>query len=45
MPTQNILLNFSNQKFFVGLDVQSKSWKVTIRTHPMELKTFSAVDC
>ena len=34
-------LDFSGQKIFCGLDVHKKSWKVSIRTDQMELKTFS----
>ena len=39
--TKNKKLDFSNQKFFIGIDVHKKNWKVTIRTHQMEIKTFS----
>ena len=39
--SQNNQLNFSNQKFFIGIDVHLKSWKVTIRNNLMELTTFS----
>ena len=41
MQNKNIELNFSNQRFFIGLDVHKNSWKVTVRTNQMELKTFS----
>jgi transposase len=41
MQNKNTQVNFSSQKFFVGIDVHKKSWKVTIRTNQMELKTFS----
>lgn len=41
MQNKNTEVDFSNQKFFVGLDVHKKSWKITIRTNQMELKTFS----
>ena len=41
MQNKIIGLNFSNQRFFIGLDVHKKSWKVTLRTNRMELKTFS----
>ena len=34
-------LNFKGQTFFIGIDVHKKSWKITIRTDQMELKTFS----
>ncbi len=34
-------LDFSGQKIFCGIDVHKKSWKVSIRTDQMELKTFS----
>ena len=38
---QNTKIDFSNQKFFIGLDVHKKNWKVTIRCNGMELKTYS----
>ncbi|HEX2865582.1 MAG TPA: IS110 family transposase [Ignavibacteriales bacterium] len=38
---QNKELNFSNQSFFIGLDVHKKTWSVTVRTNRMELKTFT----
>ena len=41
MQNKNTEVDFSNQKFFIGLDVHKKSWKVTVRTNQMELKTFS----
>ncbi len=41
MPTSNCKLKFDNQKFFIGIDVHKKSWKVTIRNNQQELKTFS----
>ena len=34
-------LDFSGQTIFVGIDVHKKSWKVSIRSDQMELKTFS----
>lgn len=33
--------DFSNQNFYVGLDVHKKSWSVTILTDGIELKAFS----
>lgn len=33
--------DFQNQVFFIGLDVHKKSWKVTIKSLRMELKTFT----
>jgi len=41
MQNKNTEVNFSNQRFFIGLDVHKKSWKITLRTNQMELKTFS----
>ena len=41
MPNKNNELSFSGQKFYIGIDVHKKSWKVTIRTNQMELKTIS----
>jgi transposase len=38
---KNKELDFSNQKFFIGIDVHKKNWKVTIRSQQIELKTFS----
>lgn len=34
-------LDFTNQDFFIGIDVHKTSWKVTIRLNGRELKTFS----
>ena len=33
--------SFKGQDFFIGIDVHSKNWKVTIRLNHMELNTFS----
>lgn len=33
--------DFSNQNFYIGLDVHKKSWYVTILTDGLELKTFT----
>jgi transposase len=43
MPYTNFQnpVDFSNQKFYVGLDVHKKSWTVTIRSSGMELRTFT----
>ena len=41
MKTQNKHLDFSNQEFYLGIDVHKKSWKVTIRSNNIQLKTFS----
>ena len=41
MQNKNTEVDFSNQKFFLGIDVHKKNWKITIRTNQMELKTFS----
>ncbi|GGB29351.1 hypothetical protein [Mucilaginibacter rubeus] len=38
---QVIQLDFSGQKIFAGIDVHKKSWKVSIRSEQMELRTFS----
>jgi len=38
---QGTQLDFSGQKIFAGIDVHKKSWKVSIRSEHMELKTFS----
>lgn len=35
------LLNFSGESIYVGIDIHLKSWKVTIRSEEIELKTFS----
>jgi transposase len=34
-------LDFSGQNIFCGIDVHKRSWKVSIRTDKMELKSFS----
>jgi transposase len=41
MTLQNNKLDFSNQHFYVGLDVHKKTWAVTIRSMGLELKRFS----
>lgn len=41
MQKQNIQLDFSNQKVFIGIDVHKQNWVVTVRMHQIELKTFS----
>jgi len=40
-PKQNKKLDFSGQVFYIGIDVHKRSWKVTIRSNHMVLKTFS----
>ena len=35
------LLNLKGQIIYVGIDVHLRSWKVTIRSEELELKTFS----
>jgi hypothetical protein len=34
-------ISFQGQRFFIGIDVHLKSWKVTIRHNNMRLKKFS----
>lgn len=34
-------IDFSNQHFFIGIDVHKKQWNVSIRTNNLALKTFS----
>jgi len=41
MHLQNSNLDFSNQEFYLGIDVHKKSWNVTIRSSGIVLKTFS----
>ena len=41
MRQKNNKLDFSNQHFFIGIDVHKKNWKVTIRSGKIVLKTFS----
>lgn len=41
METQSNKIDFSNQNIFVGFDVHLKSWKVTILTENVAVKTFS----
>lgn len=38
---KNTSLDFSNQKFFIGIDVHKKNWTVTIQSNQVQLKTFS----
>jgi len=39
--TSNQGMSFENEKIFIGLDVHSTSWKVTIRFNGQHFKTFS----
>jgi len=41
MQTQSNKLDFSGQNIYVGFDVHLKSWKVTIMTEELVIKTFS----
>jgi len=41
MKTKSKELDFSNQEFYLGLDVHKRSWSVTIRSNNIVLKTFS----
>lgn len=41
MQGQNNKLEFNGQKIYVGLDVHLKSWKVTVMTDNLIIKTFS----
>ena len=41
MNNNSIPLNFSNQHFYIGLDVHKKRWAVTIRNNNLTLKPFS----
>jgi transposase len=41
METQSNKIDFSNQNIYVGFDVHQKSWKVTILTENVSVKTFS----
>ena len=38
---QNTKLDFTNQSFYIGIDVHKRNWSVTIRGNSMVLKTFS----
>jgi len=40
MKTQSNKLDFSNQNFYLGIDVHKRSCSVTIRSNNMTLKTF-----
>jgi transposase len=41
MQTQGNKLNFTGQNIYVGFDVHLKSWRVTVMTEELTLKTFS----
>jgi transposase len=41
METQSNKIDFSNQNIYVGFDVHLRSWKVTILTEKVAIKTFS----
>lgn len=38
---KNNTLDFSNQKFYIGIDVHKKNWIVTVQSNQIQLKTFS----
>ena len=38
--TENNKLDFSNQRFFIGIDVHKKKWAVSVRQEGILLKTF-----
>lgn len=38
---KNSALDFSNQKFFIGIDVHKKNWIVTVQSNQVQIKTFS----
>ncbi len=42
MSSENKILDFKNQQFYVGIDVHKKSWSVTIRSGGITLKTYSS---
>ncbi len=39
--TKHSKIDFSNQRFFIGIDVHKKQWNVSIRNNRLHLKTFS----
>ena len=42
MPTHKInQIDFSDQPFYIGLDVHKKSWNVTVRTSGLEVENFT----
>lgn len=41
MSPQDKKIDFSGQRFFIGIDVHKKNWAVTIRMRDMDLKTIS----
>lgn len=41
METQSNKIDFSNQNIYIGFDAHLKSWKVTILTEKVAVKTFS----
>ena len=41
MISTNSHVDFTDQNFFIGIDVHKKNWTVTLRHNQMELKTFS----
>jgi transposase len=45
MPTHKInQIDFSDQPFYIGLDVHKKSWNVTVRTSGLEVENFGVMD-
>ena len=42
MPTNKITpVDFTGQRFYIGLDVHKKSWSVTVRTLGLEVEHFT----
>lgn len=41
MDSENKILDFNSQRFYIGIDVHKTSWKVTIRSAGVTLKTYS----
>jgi len=41
MSSENKILDFNSQRFYIGIDVHKKSWNVTIKTEGLVLKTYS----
>jgi transposase len=42
MAVNNKCANFKGENFYVGIDTHKSSWKITVRTRDLELKTYSA---
>ncbi|MDR3625389.1 MAG: IS110 family transposase [Ignavibacteriaceae bacterium] len=41
MGSENKILDFNSQRFYIGIDVHKRNWNVTVRSGGLALKTYS----